>query len=211
MHAESHTGPLLVDMPISSAATGNHAMNTALVPYQPRARDPAGARAGFADFLRRGGRPRGVPLGDFPDREDVENPKQDFRDPEVAKILRVQGRQACATQCAILVALGFAILVFVLLGVVVSRVNDSIVRMDSLIAPHATSIVNSTVELMSNMGSSMLSVKQITKMTSDLAAKDLGPTGAASVALNSTAVIAERLARFMEHPVMQLSLGGDQK
>ena len=198
-------------MPTSSAATGNYAMNTALVPYEPRTRDPQSARAGFADFLRRGGRPRGVPLGVFPDREDVESAKQDIRDPEVAKILRVQGRQACATQCAILVALAFAIIVFVVVGVVVSRVNDSIVRMDAMIAPHASAIVNSTVDLMHDFGSSMMSVRQITKMTSDLASKDLGPTGAASVALNSTAVITQRLARFLEHPVMQLSLGGDQK
>lgn len=110
-------------------------------------------------------------------------------------------------QCAIVVALAFAVSVFVSVAVVVSRVNDSIVSINSLVAPHASAVVNSTVEMMGNMGSSMMNVKQITKMTSDLASKDLGPDGAAAVALNSTAVIAQKLAQFMSHPTIKLSLG----
>lgn len=188
-------------------------MQTALVPYRPSGGDRHSARRGFADFLRRGGRARPAAFGDrpefFPSREDIENPKFGSSDPEVARILRVQSRSACATQCAIVTALAFSVLVFVVLAVVVSRVNDSITSINAVIAPHANSIVNSTVTMMDTMGSSVRDVKTITKMTSDLVAKDFGADGAAGMALNSTAMIAQKLAEFMQHPTLKLSLGGD--
>jgi hypothetical protein len=48
-------------------------------------------------------------------------------------------------------------------------------------------------------------------MTSSLAQKDFGPDGAAGKALNSTAAIAERLAVFMTHPQITLSLGDNTR
>lgn len=187
-------------------------MQTALVPYEPRARDPQSARAGFADFLRRSGRPQEVSVGTFAGQGDVENGKQHASDPTMIKMLRVQSRAAFANQCGAVVStlqLIFAAVVLLMLGVVVVRVNDSIDRIDAMVAPHAHTIVHQTAEFMHNMGDSMTNVAAISQLTSDLAAKELGPTGGASVALNSTAVIAQRLARFMERPTLKLSLGDD--
>lgn len=189
-------------------------MQTALVPYEPHARDPQSARAGFADFLRRSRRPQEAPVGTFAGRSDVENGKQHARDPDMIKMLRVQSRTACANQCGAVVStlqLIFAAAVLIGLGVVVVRVNDSIDRIDAMVAPHTSTLVDSTVKFMHNMGDSMTNVAAISQLTSDLAAKELGPTGGASVALNSTAVIAQRLARFMEKPTLKLSLGGDDE
>lgn len=146
-----------------------------------------------------------MPFGTFPDRDDVEAPKRG--DEEVAKILRAQGRSACATQCAIVVALAFAIMVFILLAIVVTRVNDSLVAVNSLVAPHANLLVNKSLGMLSDVSSSMTNMETITSMTAELAAKDLGPDGPASSALNSTAVIAAKLAQFMQKPELHISLG----
>lgn len=182
-------------------------MNRALVPYEPRGHNAQSARAGFADFLRRGGRARPVPFGAFSDRDDVEAPKPKCEDTDVGKILKAQSRSACATQFAAVVALVLVIVVFIFMAVVVSRVNDSIIAVNSLVAPHAHTLVNKSLGMLSDVSSSMTNVETITSMTAELAVKDFGPDGPASAALNSTAVIARKLSQFMQKPELHISLG----
>ena len=185
-----------------------------LVPYIPdtRCRRPEHARSSFADFLNRGGRIDPINLG----AGSEERERQEERLPlfskqeETLEMLRLQARQSRITQFAVVVALTIAMAVFVGLGLVVWRVNISLSSMEAQIAPHANLIVNSTVEMMSAMGGSMIDVKTITGMTKELANSNLGPTGSAGRAINSTALIAERLAKFMSHPTLKLSLGDDE-
>ena len=53
----------------------------------------------------------------------------------------------------------------------------------------------------------MVDFHTITGMTKELAKTNMGPTGAAGRAINSTAVITERVATFLKHPTLRLSLG----
>ena len=179
-----------------------------LVPYEPdsRCRRPDQARRSFADFLRRGGRIEPINIGANSGEEEEQTPL--FRKQEqTLEMLRLQARQARITQFAVVVALVITMVVFLGLGVVVWRVNDNMSAMERHIAPHAEEIVNSTVEMMSELGGSMVDFHTITGMTKELAKTNMGPTGAAGRAINSTAVITERVATFLKHPTLRLSLG----
>ena len=178
-----------------------------LVPYEPPSQ-PQRRGGGFADYLRRGGRVNPIPFGASP--KDEESAPLISEDGEVAKILRRSERTARMTQCAILFALFFAVLVFAGLGVVVMRANDSIAQLHSFVQPHATTVVNTTVGMLHDMGGSMTNINDITHMTSELAKANLGPTGSAGQALNNTAAITKLLANFMTHPVLHIALGGGE-
>lgn len=190
-----------------------------MVIYDPEAHTQQRPEAvqGFAEYLRRGGRPHPIPISGGP--RDLEGKLLAERAPrsgemkgsgesEALRILRISTRHARFTQCAILIVLVFSAVVFVIVGFLAMQANDGINAARAMIQPHAATIVNSTVETMKNMGGSMMSVREITTITAELAKKDLGPNGAAGKALNSSAVIAARLAEFFEHPTIQLSLGG---
>lgn len=185
-----------------------------LVPYTPdtRCRRPEQSRSSFADFLNRGGRIAPINLGAGSAGGDAFEERVPLfsKQEETLEMLRLQARQSRITQFAVVIALTISMVVFLGLGVVVFRINENMSSMERHIAPHADAIVNSTVEMMSAMGGSMLDVKVISGMTRDLATSNLGPTGSAGRAINSTALIAERLAKFMSHPTLKLSLGDDE-
>lgn len=185
-----------------------------LVPYHPpaRCRRPENDHSSsFADFLRRGGRIQPISFGARPEeREEREERIPLFsKEEQTLEMLRLQARQARITQFAVVIALTMAMVVFLGLGVVVWRVNDNMAAMERHIAPHADEIVNSTVEMMGELGGSFHNVHDITAMTKKLAAANMGPTGPAGRAINSTALIAERVAFFLKHPTLKLSLGDD--
>ncbi len=184
-------------------------MQRALVVYNPRQapRDHQGARRGFAEFLQRGGRARPVSF-DGPalsTRDDVE--AADPTNSEVIKILRAQTRFSCVTSFFCVIGLVFVVVVFVSISIVVTTMQTRLTSLSEHVMPYADNVVDSAVETMQNVRGSMQNVRRITKLTSDFAEQDLAPGGAAGKALNSTAIIAERLARFMAHPTIQLSLG----
>ena len=181
-----------------------------LVPFEPRCRraeDGHSSRRNFADFLRRGGKIDPINLGaaNYADERVPLFSKEE----QTLEMLRLHARTARTTQFAVIIALSIAMIVFLGLGVVVWRVNSNMDSLERQIAPHADLIVNSTVEMMSSFGGSMLDVKAITGMTKELAHSNLGPTGSAGRAINSTALIAERVANFLRHPTLKLSLGDE--
>jgi hypothetical protein len=181
-----------------------------LVPYE------ASAGRSFDDYLRRGGRANPIPISarsGIGVARDLEGQLLDERsmrkeDDISLKILKASHRQARVTQCAILVVLSVFLAVAGGLGYVAMQANDGINAANAMIRPHAALIVNTTMGALKDAGGSMHNIETITRMTSALAQQDLGPAGSASRAMNSTAVIAQRLAEFMAHPTIQLSLGG---
>lgn len=189
-------------------------MQRALIVYNPQQApsDHAGARQGFAAFLRHGGRARPMPMGDeagnswLPQKGDLESSTPS--DPEVVKILRAQSRFTCATNCAIITVLVFAVCVFLALSASIIAMRNTVDSLAESVLPHADQVVDATVQTMHDVGGSMLNMRKITQMTSEFAQKDLGPNGAAGKTLNATSIVAERLARLLEHPTIQLSLGG---
>lgn len=182
-----------------------------LVPYNPdaRFRRPEHARRSFADFLRRGGRIEPINIGVNQRTVDDERTPLFNKQEETLEMLRLQAKQSRITQFAVVVALVLSMVVFLGLGIVVWRVNENMSTMERHITPHAEHIVNSTVQMMSELGGSMVDFHTITGMTKELAKSNMGPTGAAGRAINSTAVITERVASFLKHPTLKLSLGDD--
>jgi hypothetical protein len=186
-------------------------MQTAIVPYNP----PTGcsARAAhqrtFASFVQNGGRVEPIDLG-ARKTADIESapllPKREQS--EALSIMKSSNRQHRITQFAVVCALLFAVVVFAGLGVVVWRVNDNVEQFEALIAPHASLIVNTTVETLRDIGATSSNMHDISGYTAELASVAGGTTGMASDTLNSTAAIAHKLADFMKHPTIQLSLGG---
>lgn len=176
-----------------------------LVPYQPSVAPAHRTRGGFADYLRRGGRVNPIPFGSAP-RDDERLPLMS-EESETVKLIRMSERSNRMTRWAILVTLLISCIVFGLLIGLLSQANNSVTALRAVIDPHAASVVNATVDMLHDMGGSMYNIKQITRMTNSLAQAELGPSGSAGQALNSTARIAERLAEFMTHPTIQVSLG----
>lgn len=189
-----------------------------LVPYEPAAQRRA-AR-GFDEYLRSGGRANPIPIstgrgvggprdleGQLLGERSMRKGK-DEEDNLTRQILRTSANQARLTQCAVLVALLLLILLFVCFAYLAARANDCFNAAREMIQPHASMIVNTTVDALKDMGGSMTNVRTITGTAAAVVKEDLGPGGAAGRTLNSTAVIAQRLAEFMDHPTLQLSLGG---
>lgn len=186
-----------------------------LVPYDPE-RGAHGSPSGLEGFLRRGGRANPIPIAGGtwnPRKEDGSpfvDPARGKGDPEAALLARATYRQGRMTVWALILLATFS--VGGLLGLVftIQQVSTTLNSVQSLLGPHAESVVNTTVETLHDMGGTMYNIKQITDMTSELAKQDLGPGGAADQALNSTATIANKLAQFMEKPTLTLSLGGNE-
>ncbi len=187
-------------------------MEHALVPYvpPPTCSSRSAHSRTFASFVRNGGRVEPIPLG----AGDVEtapllDKKGNVDNSEVVHLMRTANRQVRITQCAVVTALIFSIVVFSVFGVAVWRANEGLEALENAILPHANRIVNTTIEMLGDMGGSMHNVHDITEYTNQLAAAAGGATGSATQALNSTAVITDRVAKFLSHPTIQLSLGGD--
>ena len=189
-------------------------MQRAIVPYVP----PVGCSTrasharNFANFVQAGGRVHPIPLGAAPgvygDVETAPLLGRDSDTSEALKIVRASSRQARITQFAVVVALLLAMAVFGALGIVVWRVNSNLRSVEDAVRPHAANFINSTLDMMNDIGGSMHNLHDISGYTNELAAVAGGSAGSASVAMNSTAVITQQLAAFMKHPTIQLSLGG---
>ena len=142
------------------------------------------------------------------DIEDEESPLISDRK-VAAALMRTANRQSRLTLCAVVVALSFAIAVFTGIGIVIWRVNSSMQDVEAAIAPHAREMVNATLDMMHDLGGSFHNMHEISEYTDDLAKVTAGAAGPAAATVNSTAVIAQKLAEFMQHPTIQLSLGGN--
>ena len=187
-----------------------------LVPYTgpPRCRRDPNPTAGLEDYLRRGGRIHPVSFGATGDESETVPLVSKLKpagnsDSEALMILRASTRQAKITQMAVIIALVFAIVTFVGLGIVVWRVNDNMNAAENAIRPHADAIVNATIDAMHDLGSSFHNVHEMSQYTNQLVQATAGATGPASRAVNSSAIIAQKLADFMSHPTLSISLGGE--
>lgn len=109
---------------------------------------------------------------------------------------------------AVIVALLFTTISLAILGYVAWRVNENVDAAERALAPHASKIVNTTVDMLNDMGGTWSSMHEISEYTEGLAASAGGTTGSAAATMNSSAIIAKKLAEFMAHPTIQLSLGG---
>lgn len=123
--------------------------------------------------------------------------------------MRAANRATRITQTAVIVALLFAIGVFAALGVVVWRVNDNMNLVEAAVTPHAREIVNATVDMMHDLGGSFHNMHDISGYTNDLVRSTAGSTGAVAQTVNNSAVISQKLAEFMQHPTLSISLGGN--
>ena len=180
-------------------------MNCALVPYQPPATCSArvGHSRSFAEWVRRGG--RGNPIDLSADVDDVEALPTRGGGSKSARMAKTQAKCMFAA-----VVMGFIIILFIFggVGVVLWRVDANMARFEGFIRPHASHILNQTLDILSDTGGSLHNVNKITQYTSELASVAGGDSGSASATLNATAHIAQQLENFLHHPTLQLSLGG---
>ena len=186
-----------------------------LVPYArpPRCRRDPNPTAGLEDYLRRGGRIHPVLFGANGDESETVPLVERLPQPaesEALKILKASTRQAKITQTAVVIALTIAIATFLGLGVVVWRVNVNLSEAENAIRPHAGAIVNATIDAMHDLGNSFRNVHEMSQLTNELVHATAGATGPATRAVNSSAIIAQKLAEFMAHPTLSISLGGDR-
>lgn len=182
-------------------------MQRALVPYVPPRE--GSHRQSFAEFVRSGGgtRVRPMQFGGAVDEESTRLlGKQE--ESEALKILRTANRQARATQCAVILVLLFAVAVFSILGILAWQVRENLQSAEAMIRPHAAQIVNTTLDAMKDLGSSLHHVNEVAVFTNELASVAGGTQGSASRTLNSTAEITAKLSEFLSHPTLSISLGG---
>ena len=183
-----------------------------LVPYtgsgDARRRPPPEQTSSLADYLRRGGRIHPVNIS-APQRDEESVPLMaKGSESEAVTLMRAANRQNRCTMAAVVFALTAFILVLSGLGVLVWRVNATVDAVEARLSPHATQIVNATVDMMNDLGGSFHNMHEISDYSAQLAAVAGGSAGSATRALNSSAVIAAKLAAFMEHPTLSVSLGG---
>lgn len=193
-------------------------MNFQIVPYTTPARcrresEPHRTqKASFEGFLRGGGSLRGVrvgaqvaPVGAGQEDEEDTPLLREARKTHTAMVKATTRQTKLLFTCmalALLIITG----VFAGLGIVAYRVNSNIADMEALVRPHAESITSATVDMMHDMGGSFTNLKEITKKTKELASISTDPM---AQSLNNTAEITGRLRAFLQHPTLQLSLGGD--
>ena len=185
-------------------------MQHAIVPYvPPGCSTRASHQRSFANFVRNGGHVNQLTFGASSDDVELAPLISDKKEAsEALQLMRATNRQARVTQIATILALMFAVVVFGGLGVVVWRVNQNMNSLEATVRPHANQIVNATVGMMQDLGGSFHNMHEISGYTTQLASVAGGTSGSASTALNNTAVITQRLASFLAHPTIQLSLGG---
>jgi hypothetical protein len=185
-----------------------------LVPYVPPDSNQRMSGATFADYLRRGGRIQpvrlgtGVQIGVGEDEESVPLFRRGTQDSDPIRGLSKEVRSmsnrfracACVASIATMILLGMVTFVGITAMSAASSVSHAI-------QPHASRIVDTTVHMMDDMGGTFTNLKDISRMTSELAQVNMGPGGTADRALNNSAVILQRLAALLEHPTIKVSLG----
>ena len=184
-------------------------MQLAIVPYRPPA--TCTARAGhsrtFTDWVQRGGRVQPIALSASGGDPEAALPETNATKATI-QVVKAANRQAKVTQAAVVVALFFMIVIFSGLGVVIWRVNDNMASLQNFIQPHASLILNETLDILSDTSGSLHNVHDVTTYTNQLASVAGGTSGSASATLNATAHITQQLEHFLKHPTLQLSLGG---
>jgi hypothetical protein len=185
-----------------------------LVPYVPPGSNQRTTGATFADYLRRGGHIQPVRLGasaQFGATEDEESVplfRRGTQDSDPIRGLSKEVRsmsnrfRACACVASIATMILLSTLTFV--GITAMNAANSV---SHAIQPHASRIVDTTVHMMDDMGGTFTNLKDISRMTSELAQVNMGPGGTADRALNNSAAILQRLATLLEHPTIKVSLG----
>ena len=149
---------------------------------------------------------RGVPMriDAAPADEESQPLMQAQRDS--AAIAKNTNRTSRITLYAVLCVLLIFAAVLCGVGLLVWRVNDNMHQMEELIRPHAQEITNATVEMMRDMGGSFMNMKEISRKTNEIAHM---PTAPIEQSLDNAANITTRLREFLQHPTIQLSLGGN--
>ena len=148
---------------------------------------------------------RPMDLGAAPNDEEMQPLTANAKESDLASALRESRRQMV---CAVMIAVLFACGVLTGLGVLIWRVNSNMDAMENAIRPHAHQIVNATVDMMHDLGGSFHNMHEISEYTNQLVEATAGTTGPAANAINSSAIIAAKLAEFMAHPTISVSLGG---
>jgi len=194
-------------------------MQNAIVVYEPPQCSTRSAHSrSFAEFVRRGGRVNPLALGEEATGADEESETAGLlggRSRRKSKSIGVaqvemspmMNRMAVALMCVVGIAVVVILVVFLGLGLTVMQVRDNMASVEAAIRPHADQMINTTLEAMSDMGGSFHNMHEISEYTNELAAAAGGATGTASTAINNTAVITKRLAAFLAHPTLKLSLG----
>jgi hypothetical protein len=183
-----------------------------LVPYAP-----PGQRAHtstFADYLRRGGRIQPVRLGSTAqigvadEEESVPLFSRGQKDSDpirgLSKEMRAMSNRFRACACIATISTIILLSTVTFLGITAMNAAESV---SHAIQPHASRFVDTTVHMMDDAGETFTNLNDISRMTSKLAQVNMGPGGAAGVALNSSAVLLQRLATLLEHPTIRVSLG----
>lgn len=195
-------------------------MQNAIVVYDPPQCSTRSAHShSFAEFVRRGGRVNPLALGTDATGADEESETAGLISGRTKRKYTPTGSctyvqfstdthrlammMACAMCCA--VALFAVVIIGIALGVM--QMSDNMASVEAAIRPHAALMMNTTLEAMSDMGGSLHNMHEISEYTNELAAAAGGATGAASTTINSTAIITKRLAAFLAHPTLKLSLG----
>lgn len=157
---------------------------------------------------------------------------------ETLVLLRAQTRQGNVNSAAVLLVLVVAMLVLLSTGLLVWRLNNTVASVQSVLMPHASAVVNSTVSFLNDMGGSMYNMRDISELTGRLAHASMEPMQAvvnnsktmsdqavhlmghadslANSGVNSTAaalsnaqLISDRLAEMLLHPpTISISVGG---
>lgn len=98
---------------------------------------------------------------------------------------------------------GLALLVFSAMAALYARVDGAMTRMEGAVAPHAATILNSTLEMLSDSRDTMHHLHN-TMEHGDVLATETAPRLVESV--NSTTAMLKRLEALLAHPVLQVSL-----
>lgn len=168
------------------------------------------AQRSFAAFLRSGGRINHMHVGSMPAAPECDEEKQSLLSDQ--KKLATPRLTCCellsyiaAFMTAFIIAVIPSIATLVIFALVAHRANNALTEMRATLEPHKDEIVDSAVTMLHDMGDTWSSMHDISE---ELAHQTGGATGSAVKAINSSAIIAEKLAEFMQHPNIQISLGG---
>lgn len=128
--------------------------------------------------------------------EEEQRPLLDKRDHSLHRYARTM-------MFATVAALSVATAVFIMLGILVWRLNSSMHAVEASFRPHANAISNATVEVFKDLGSSIHNVHDLSRVTKEAAEVNFVPLNSA---VNSSSIISQRLANLLTHPVLRLSL-----
>ena len=131
------------------------------------------------------------------------NPIEEEQRPLLDKRGESLHRYARIMMFATVAALSVATAVFIMLGILVWRLNSSMHAVEASFTPHANAITNATIVAFQDIGSSIHNLKDLSTVTKAAADVNFQPLNSA---VNSSSIISQRLANLLAHPVLRLSL-----